>query len=294
MVNVFITGMAVVDFVFAVDEMPKRAEKYRANDAAIVGGGCAANAAVAVARLGGNATLATRLGSDQLGDLIAAGLTNETVNTQFVRRIEGARSAFSSIYIDKSGERQIMNFRGTGLGDDADWLQDAPNSDAFLTDTRWVAGAVETMKLARRQNVPGIVDAEDPVDPEILKLATHVAFSLQGLVGLTGENDIAKALHKVNDQYPCWVCATDGANGVYSINAGQLEHFPAYPVTIKDTLAAGDIWHGAFALGLAEGKSEGDAIKFASAAAALKCTVHGGREGCPDRPTTEQFLEENK
>ncbi|OUS08455.1 hypothetical protein A9Q96_03145 [Rhodobacterales bacterium 52_120_T64] len=293
MANVLITGMAVVDFVFLVDEMPTLPEKYRANDAAIVGGGCAANASVAIARLGGHAALATRLGSDQLGDLIVADLINENVDLQFVQRIEGGRSAFSSIYIDKSGERQIMNFRGTGFGDDAEWLQCAPKSDAYLTDSRWVSGAIETMKLAQLHNVPGIVDAEHPVDPELLKIASHVAFSLQGLIGLTGEGDVAKALHKVNDEFPCWVCVTDGANGVYSINAGQLEHFPAYTVTIKDTLAAGDIWHGAFALSLAEGKSEGDAIKFASAAAALKCTVHGGREGCPDRSTTEQFLKEN-
>lgn len=69
MANVFITGMAVVDFVFSVDEMPKQAEKYRADNAVVVGGGCAANAAVAIARLGGQATLATRLGLDQLGGL---------------------------------------------------------------------------------------------------------------------------------------------------------------------------------------------------------------------------------
>ena len=294
MANVFITGMAVVDFVFSVDEMPKQAEKYRADNAVVVGGGCAANAAVAIARLGGQATLATRLGSDQLGDLIVADLEKENVQTQFVRRIEGGSSSFSSVYVDKIGERQIMNFRGANLGENASWLDSAPKSDAFLADSRWVEGAVKSMELACQQNVPGIVDAEDPVDPKILKIASHVAFSLQGLVGLTGEKDIAKALHKVDSQYPGWVCVTDGAFGVYSVNSGQIEHFPAYPVSVKDTLAAGDIWHGAFALSLAEGKTEGEAIRFASAVAALKCTKHGGREGSPDRPTTEQFMKENK
>jgi len=294
MANVFITGMAVVDFVFSVDEMPKLAEKYRADNAMVVGGGCAANAAVAIARLGGHATLATRLGSDQLGDLIIADLENENVQTQFVRRIEDGRSSFSSVYVDKFGERQIMNFRGANLTSNADWLANAPKSDAFLADSRWVDGAIKSMELARRQNVPGIVDAEDPIDPEILKLASHVAFSRQGLTGLTGEENIEKALLDVDSQFPGWVCVTDGAHGVYSVNAGQIDHFPAYPVPVKDTLAAGDIWHGAFALSLAEGATEGGAIKFASAAAALKCTKHGGREGCPDRPTTDQFLKENK
>jgi len=293
MANVFVTGIAVVDFVFSVDEMPTQAEKYRANNAAVIGGGCAANAAVAIARLGGQATLAARLGSDQLGDLIVADLQKENVQTQFVRRFEGGRSAFSSIYVDKSGERQIMNFRGAGLGSDATWLDSAPKSDAYLADSRWVEGAIKSMELARQHNAPGVVDAEDPVAPEILKLATHVAFSRQGLSGLTGEEDIAKALLDIDKQFACWVCVTDGADGVYWVNDGQIEHFPAYSVPVKDTLAAGDIWHGAFALGLAEGATERNAIKLASAAAALKCTKHGGREGCPDRPTTEHFLKEN-
>ena len=255
MANVFVTGMAVVDFVFSVDEMPSTAEKYRANDAVVVGGGCAANAAVAIARLGGRATLATRLGSDQLGDLIVADLEKERVETRFVRRFEDARSAFSSIYVDKSGERQIMNFRGSNLGNEADWLDEAPKSDAYLADSRWIEGAMKSMDLARQYNVPGIVDAEDPVDPEILKRASHIAFSGQGLRGLTGEKDITKALLSVDDQYAAWVCVTDGADGVYFVNAGQIEHFPAYRVHVKDTLAAGDIWHGAFALSLAQGET---------------------------------------
>ena len=186
-----------------------------------------------------------------------------------------------------------MNFRGANLGTNADWLKSAPKSDTFLADSRWVEGAIKSLELARQQNVPGIIDAEDPVDPEILKLASHVAFSRQGLAGLTGEEAIAKALLAADNQIPGWVCVTDGAQGVYSVNAGQIDHFPAYSISVKDTLAAGDIWHGAFALSLAEGEAEGDAIKFASAVAALKCTKHGGREGSPDRPTTEQFLKEN-
>lgn len=284
MANVFVTGIAVVDFVFSVDEMPDKAEKYRAEDAVVVGGGCAANAAVAIARLGGHATLATRLGSDQLGDLIVADLEKEGIQTDFVRRFDGGSSSFSSIYVDKAGERQIMNFRGANLSDDTDWLDSAPRPDAYLADSRWVEGAIKSMEMAQMQNVPGIVDAEDPVDPEILNLASHIAFSRQGLTGLTGEEDIAKALLDVDKQFAGWVCVTDGAQGVYSVNAGQVEHVPAYSVSVKDTLAAGDIWHGAFALGLAQGETEGSAINFANAVAALKCTKLGGREGCPIAP----------
>lgn len=69
-----------------------------------------------------------------------------------------------------------------------------------------------------------------------------------------------------------------------------MENIPACKVEVVDTLAAGDVWHGAFALRLAEGAGEVDAINFANAAAALKCTRFGGGDGCPDRDATEAFL----
>ena len=61
-----------------------------------------------------------------------------------------------------------------------------------------------------------------------------------------------------------------------------------------DTLGAGDVWHGAFALALGEGHDEHEAIRFASAVAAIKCTRFGGRAGVPDRTETEAFLEEHR
>ena len=65
MARVLVAGVAVADFVFQVDEMPSKPEKYRANDAIVAGGGNAANAAVAIARQGGEAMLAARLGDLQ-------------------------------------------------------------------------------------------------------------------------------------------------------------------------------------------------------------------------------------
>jgi sulfofructose kinase len=71
-------------------------------------------------------------------------------------------------------------------------------------------------------------------------------------------------------------------------------HDPAFPITAVDTLAAGDVWHGAFALGLAEGMPEREAVRFASATSALKCTRFGGRAGAPRRAEVERFLEEHR
>ncbi|MCP4047026.1 MAG: sugar kinase [Gammaproteobacteria bacterium] len=292
MADVFVAGVAVVDFVFNVDEMPTRFEKYRATDAVIVGGGCAANAAVAITRLGGHASLAARLGDDDMAEIILADLQREHVNTDLVVRAKNGRSSFSSVYVDPRGERQIMNFRGAGLEESTQWLDAIPHTDAVLTDNRWPPGTAKTAEIARRRDVPGIVDAEDPIDIESLTNASHIAFSKQGLVALTGESDSARALKSLTTRLTSWLCVTDGPNGVYFLANGQVEHIPGFTVEVKDTLGAGDIWHGAFALRLAEGASEDQAIQFANAAASLKCTRFGGRSGCPDRTTTDNFLKE--
>lgn len=293
MAKVFLVGMATVDFVLSVGEFPNAAEKYTAQDARVVGGGCAANAAVAIVKLDGDATLAARLGDDSLADSIVADLAAEGVRTDFLQRSPGARSSFSSVLLDKRGARQIVNFRGSGLTGKTDWFSRAPEVDAILVDTRWTAGALAALQMAKKRGIHGIVDAEAPTDPVILARASHVAFSRQGLLSLTTETDLARALKEIGEQVPGWVCVTDGENGVYYATDTGIEHISAFKVEIRDTLGAGDIWHGAFALRLGEGATESEAIVFANAAAALKCMIFGGRSGCPNRSDTEKFLGEN-
>lgn len=294
MARVLIAGVAVADFIFQVDEMPSRPEKYRANDAAVAGGGNAANAAVAIARQGGEALLAARLGDDPVGDLILAGVAAEGVDTSMVRRAPGGISSFSSIYVDAAGERQIMNFRGSGLDQTADWLTGVHDAQAVLADNRWEPLTVKAMALARAAGIPGIIDAEAPIDPGALTGASHIAFSMQGLNAYAPGAAPADALRLAHERTGAWVCVTDGPAGALYLDGTALEQVSAVPVTAVDTLGAGDIWHGAFALLLAEGATERQAIVHANAAATLKCLSFGGRAGCPDRAATEKFLKENE
>jgi sulfofructose kinase len=294
MTTILTVGVAVIDIVMSVDTLPRKPEKYRARDAAIVGGGCAANAAAAIARLGGRSMLAARTGQDQIGDMIVAGLAGEGVDCTLVRRIPGGRSSFSSIYVDAAGERQIVNFRDMALSFDASWLEQRipDNVDAILADTRWPQGAAVAMKVARARGIPGLLDAEAPVREadEALRQASHIAFSAQGLRDFAGADDLDDALASAREETSAWVCVTDGAAGVTFYEDGERAHEPAFPIDVVDTLGAGDIWHGAFALALGEGRRARSAIRFASAVAALKCTRFGGRTGTPTRAEAEAFL----
>ena len=293
MATVLVVGMAVVDFLFEVDSMPDRAEKYVASNAQIVGGGGAANAACAIAKLGGNAMLAARIGDDMIGNLIIDDLNTYAVDCSLVSVSKNGRSSYSSVLLDSAGERQIVNFRGRDLSDDVSLIERS-KPDAVLADTRWQAGAMAAMRLAREHKISGVLDAEPPLDPDLLQLASHIAFSKQGLEALAGKlsgpQQIEMALRDVQKEYSGWVAMTDGGDGVYSLLDDQLMHQPAARIDVVDTLGAGDVWHGAFAYWLGLHNHETSAVEFANAAATLKCTRSGGGRASPAFEEVERFM----
>ncbi|MCB1338132.1 MAG: sugar kinase [Maritimibacter sp.] len=291
MATVLCVGLATLDFVFRLDALPDRPRKYQAETARMVGGGGAANAAVAIARLGGAAILSARIGDDPVGALILADLAAEGVDTRHVRPRPDTGSAWSSVCIDAAGERQIVNYRGSGPTPEIGWVDTHSELDAVLADTRAPEAARAALNAARARGLPGVLDGEAPVAPDLLDAASHVAFSMQGLSALMPECPLDEALATLASRHAIWAAVTDGAGGTWFTAPDGIAHAPAFPVEAVDTLGAGDVWHGAFALALAEGQDEAAAVRFASAAAALKCTQPGGRAGAPDRAAVLRFLE---
>lgn len=293
MTSVLCVGIATLDRVFAVDRHPARPGKYRATGRTVTGGGVAANAAVAVARLGGQARFIGAVGDDEAGDAIADSLRVEGVDVGSLRVLPGRLSPESVVLVDSTGERLIVNHASADLFEAAapPEAADIGRPDVVLTDMRWRGGAVAVLKAARQLDVPGVVDCDhDPDDaPGILEHASHVVFGQSTLATWTGADEPATALEVAGDRLEAWIGVTVGARGTWWIEDGTLEHAPATPVDAIDTLGAGDVFHGAFALGLAEGMSSRSAIELASAAAALKCTRFGGRVGIPTRSEVEQF-----
>ncbi len=296
MASVLSIGIAVLDYVFQVETMPQRPEKFRSQRMATVGGGIAANAAVAVARQGGRSFLVTRLGDDGLGRSILDDISNEGVDVSLSRRFEGKRSPLSCILVDKAGERMIISYSDQDIPTTTEWLPTAlpPGIDAVLGDTRWENGSRHMFTIARAADLIAVLDADrKPEDDSLIGLATHAALSAQACHEITGERDVAAGLAMLRQRYSNWLAVTDGANGVYWTDGEAIRHTPAFQVAVVDTLGAGDTWHGAFALGLAEGMSEAAAIRYACAVAAMKCTRFGGRDGIPSRIETELFLKEH-
>ena len=145
--------------------------------------------------------------------------------------------------------------------------------------------------------MPAILDGEiayADVLAELGRCADHVIFSQRGLEAFSG-TDVKLGLGRMIGFGARVAAVTRGDAGVAWIESNApevVQQCPAFPVDAVDTLAAGDVFHGAYAyaLAMAEGAGIGAAMRFASAAAAIKCTRPGGRSGAPNRAEVEALL----
>jgi sulfofructose kinase len=296
--RVLCAGIAVYDHVFKLQAFPPPGAKMRAQAYASVVGGCAANAAVAVARLGGHAALAAPLGgpagADPVGDLILAGLAKEGVDCGPCVRTAGATTSLSAIMVDAAGERLIVNHRDESLSAarPAEPARLAAEYDAILADNRFAAFVLPLCVAARARGIPAVLDGDRPTQAsdELLSVCSHVVFAADGLRATAGCEDLGEALLRIAALSRAFLAITDGANGVLWLEEGRLRHLPALEVDAVDTLGAGDVFHGEFALALAEGMVETAALEFANVAAGLKCKRFGGGAGAPTRAELESVL----
>jgi sugar/nucleoside kinase (ribokinase family) len=289
----------VRDEVFRVECFPPPDGKLEAHDFFVVNGGCAANAAVAVARLGGRAALAGPLGGparvDASGDDVLAALAREQVDCSGCRRIAGAATPLSAIFIDRSGQRMIVTYRDDRLAAamPADPAGLVTSVDAVLADNRFPEFVRPICLAARARGLPVVLDADRPthVADDLFRVATHVVFSSECLHATTGLVDFfGAALERIAASTDSFLAVTDGPRDVVWREGCTLGSSAVFAVEAVDTLAAGDVFHGAFALALAEGQDLDAALRFAAAAAGLKCTRIGGSAGAPYRAEVELLL----
>lgn len=282
-----------------VENFPAPGGKVPASDFIITGGGCAANAAVAVARLGGRVSFAGPLGGtdDHVSNRILADLAKEGIDCGGVARKDDGTASVSLILLDATGEKTIATRRGVNLGKvlPADAARLVADVDVVLVDNRFPDFVTAVCRAAQARQIPIVIDLDQAtkLDDGLLKLGTHVVASAEALHGTTGLSDYGAGLLRLAEHVSGFLAITDGPNGVYWLDHGALRHMPAFKVKAIDSLGAGDAFHGAFTLGLAEGRDLPDVMRFASATAALKCTYFGGASGAPQRAEVEEFLKKN-
>lgn len=288
-------GHASVDHVFEVERLPDATAKTLARRYQALAGGMALHASIAAARLGACTRLIGRVGEDAAADFLRQRIAAEGVEPRGLARVRGCRTSLAAVIVDAQGERQIVVHRGDALAHaHALDTRELEGADVVLVDPRWPAGAAAALTWARAHGVLSVLDAE--VAPladldRLLPLAQWVAFSQPGLDLWARGRDTDAALRAALELGPRAALVTQGAAGARFVErGGALRQVAAPRVEPIDTTGAGDVFHAALALALAEQRAPLDAVAWACAAAAYKC-VHGlGSAGAPTRAELERWL----
>jgi sugar/nucleoside kinase (ribokinase family) len=293
---VLCAGIAVEDFLFKVEHFPAPGTKMRASDLVATTGGCAANAAVAVARLGGRARFSGPVGTDDASRRFVDALAKTGVDPSGVLAVEGGSISVSGIFIDRGGEKMVATLHGKGL--DGATPPDAAalvaGVDVLLADNRFPAFVLPICRAAAARGIPVVLDVDKAtkLDDPLFATASHLIFSAEALTATAGATDLGTALNGLAASVRGFLAVTNGPDDVLWIERDTLRRLPVFAVEAVDTLGAGDSFHGGFALALAEGRDEVTAMRFGAAAAALKCTRFGGISGTPRRDEVEAFLKD--
>lgn len=291
-------GLSCRDHVWHVERFPPVTSRTHASAYRADGGGPAATAAVAAARLGADARLWAIHGDDDDGRALAAELARAGVDLGGSRAPASSRSFVSAVLVDPAGERTIFPYRGRALDDDPaahDWTGIEP-AQAVLVDGRHPELASHAVAWAAARGVPSVGDWGDLRLPRLRARIDHLVAAeeaaLEALAGAEGgpaqANDpIARAAAgaaALRDRSEQLVAVTLGPRGCVWDDGQDVWWQAAPAVTVVETNGAGDAFHGAYATAVAARWARADAFRIATAVGALKCTGEG-RAALPDLAT---------
>ena len=284
--------------IFRASHLPQGSAKLLPDEAVQLGDGLSASAGCAVVQLGGRAEFWTRVGDDANACYAIASLVEAGLDCSAVTFVEGARGAFRSVIVEPSGERFVISQTDDALQADIGALPleriARGEFSAVVTELTWPETAAAVLDAARAARIPGIL-AVDGSEPNALRdvaaRASHVLYSQSGLAAHVGAGTASAQLERAQRASPnAFVGVTRGAEGFYWRATGETRHADAVDVAAIDTLAAGDVFRGAFAFALTEGMDIDAGAQYACIAASLKCTVFGGRLGAPDKDTMTRAM----
>jgi sulfofructose kinase len=291
---VLAVGLSCLDHLWRVERFPPTLSRTPASAYRSQGGGPAATAAVTVARLGGRAALWAVHGDDASGRAALAELEACGVDCAGVREVPGATSFVSAVLVAPGGERYIFPYYGPSLDDDpASWdLGELAELDCLLFDARHPRLAQAAAREARRRGVPVVADFSNTRNWHLAPGADYLIVSAECAAEVLGRGEPEAALMRLKQRDDQLVGITLGEQGFlyHDPGLGETRHIPAFHVEAVDTTGAGDVFHGAYAYGVARGWTPSRCGLFASVTAALKCTALGGRAGIPGLAEVETLL----
>jgi sulfofructose kinase len=291
-------GQACVDYLGTVPCFPQENEKVELVGLVTQCGGPASTAMVTLARLGIPVSFIGVVSDDPFGFRIKENLIQEGVDVAGLRTRPGFNSQFAFIAIStETGDRTIFWTRGSVpplTAKDID-LTGFSSAKLLHLDGLMIEASLEAARQARDRGLTVVLDAGTP-RAESRDLVSHVDILIASerfAAGLTGQGVAdGKSLRRLEKFGPREVVITMGTKGSIGLGEDGIVRQAPFPVKAIDTTGAGDVFHGAYIYGLLKGFRMKECMRFASAAAAIKCLKIGAQAGIPRLREVEMFLKD--
>jgi sulfofructose kinase len=295
-------GLATLDVLIKLEDMPTWERGGRFDDIALDGGGPVGTALVAAARLGLRCGYVGTAGSDEFAQRKLSSLGDSGVDTTRVVLRPGPEEAIVICYVDrKTGERVFSGRKGFGNTPlqtselDKNYITSARylhldgfHPQAALQAAAWMREAGGTVCFDGSRTSGAINDSHRAIMEHVDVLVCGEGY----LRALSGRDDVCEAGRKALSLGVRVAIETRGAHGCYTVTPDESFHTPAFEVDVVDTTGAGDVFHGAYIAGLHRGWPPRTVALYASAVSAIKCTRLGGRRGIPRHEDVVQFMAE--
>ncbi|MDZ7706722.1 MAG: ribokinase [Trueperaceae bacterium] len=300
---IVVIGSLNLDLVARVSRMPEPGETVLALGYDEHAGGKGANQAVAAARSGGRVAMVGRIGRDEAGRRLRAGLEADGVDVAEVREVD-APTGRALIEVDESGQNRIVVVAGANAAwgpddlpsaalDGADLIvlqREVPDAVVAAAVRRGsAAGATVVLNLAPA----GEVAAEVLAEVGVLIVNESEAGHLLGAAAKTVAAGPVAAAERLAERFGGDVVITLGADGAVHAGRSGTGTVAGLPVRVVDTTGAGDAFVGALAARLDDGAALADAVRFGCAAGAQATTRAGAQSSLPTRDEIRARLGED-
>ena len=291
-------GAAVLDYLNLIEAYPQEEGSTHITQIIRQGGGACATAVVAAKRLGMYGQMIASVGDDEIGKEILDGLDNEGIDTTMIEVVPGGTSPHSEIMVNpETGTR--TKFVCSSTLPPIEWNDDQiaviKNSDILHVDGTRYDNAMAAIEIAKQNHILVSVDGRHmekdlEKNRKMAEQADILIMSAPYSRMVSGTGTAEDGLAYFADRGPKVLISTQGTHGGLAWIDGHVEVFPGYSVKAVDSTGAGDVFNGAFIAAYMRGYDVRQAIRYATIAAALKCTQIGGRAGIPTDKEIVSYL----
>lgn len=301
--KILIIGSLNMDMVIGMKSMPLVGETVLGNNMTYIPGGKGANQAYAAGMLGGNAAMLGCVGKDNLGDALKENMKKSGTDSTGIAQLERYPTGMAVIYVNEDGDNSIVVIAGANSACDVAYLQ---QNDDRIRESDYVIFQMEIpceavyygIRRAKELGKTVVLNpapAPDYLPDEILAKVDYLTPNETEVLKLTGRTDMSVDSIKAGACELCRkgvknVLVTLGDKGAMLVNEDGGHIYSGRRVNAVDTTAAGDCFNGAFVVGLSEGMTHEEAIRFANTASSIAVTRKGAQSSIPIREEVEAVM----